>query len=278
MNARDAMRRAEGQLAAAGVEAPRLEARLLVGAAVGMREFWSADHILDPDIEQRLAGFVRRRLAHEPLAYILGRKEFWSLDLCVGPGVLVPRPETELLIEELGREFPDRSAPLHLVDFGTGSGNLLVAALMTYPQATGVGIDRSQFALEWARHNVERHALEQRCVLLHQDWTLGTARKADAVLANPPYIREAELQELPPDVGGHEPASALSGGPDGLAAYRSLAPRIAHTLKPEGSALLEIGAGQATSVSAVLSESGLEVLRVAADLAGIPRCIVCGIA
>ena len=224
---------------------------------------------------ERLETFVRRRIAREPLAYILGRKEFWSLSFEVGPGVLVPRPETEILLAALQREFPDSSAPLDILDLGTGSANLLVGALVLFPRALGTGIDNSVAAMNWARRNVFRHGISSRCELITRDWNERIDRRADAILVNPPYIAKAEFSKLAPEVAKFEPVAALSGGPDGLDAFRTLAPQIVHTLKSTGAAFLEIGEGQADAVVAILAASGLRVLRIEPDLAGIPRCVVC---
>ena len=274
MNARDMTGCVERQLADSGIETARLEARLLVSAALGRTDSIPTQ-VLDAASEERLASYVRRRIAREPIAYILGHKEFWSLHFEVGPGVLVPRPESELLIEEVQREFPDRIAPLDVLDLGTGSGILLIATLTIYSAARGVGIDCSTSAIRWANRNVELHGLYERCTLMEQNWAADLGCKADAILVNPPYVAEWEFSNLPPEVGQYEPAEALLGGGDGLAAYRSLAPRIAHMLKPGGRAFLEIGSGQSQPVTQILANAGLEVSRISPDLAGIPRCVVC---
>ncbi len=220
------------------------------------------------------ATLITRRAAREPLAYITGAKEFWSLDFAVGPGVLIPRPDTETLIEELRRIYPDRSAPLAILDLGTGSGCLLIAALTEYPNAIGVGIDRSPDALAWAARNVAAHHLDDRATLIETGWLEEASPGFDVVLSNPPYIPTAEIAALEPEVARFEPFAALDGGPDGLDAYRALAPRIGHLLKPSGHAFLELGAGQGDAVGTLLRTAGLETTRFAADLAGIPRCLV----
>jgi release factor glutamine methyltransferase len=229
---------------------------------------------LHRDARARLEELVARRIAREPLAYIVGHREFWSLDFEVGPGVLVPRPESETLIETLLEEFDDRAAPLEILDCGTGSGCLVIAALSMFPNARGTGIDASCAALPWAERNVARHNLGNRCALRCQDWTSEIVVMADAILANPPYVKRDALVALPPEVARYEPAAALCGGEDGLDAYRALAPRIAEVLKPDGVAILEIGEGQGNDVRKILADAGLETGRIAADLAGIPRCVV----
>ena len=253
----DAARR----LAAAGIDNPRLDARLLLAHATG-------DAV-------RLEFFIRRRAAREPLAYITGQKEFWSLNFEVGPGVLIPRPETETVIEQALAFFPERAAPLKVLDLGTGTACLPVAFLKEFPKARGLGVDRSDEARFYALRNVARHCLADRCEIRGGDWDEAVAGAYDVVLSNPPYIRTADLAGLEPEVR-YEPVLALDGGPDGLSAYRALAPALARLLSPSGRAFVEIGAGQSAEVGAVLAQSGLIVNKVAPDLAGIPRVLVVG--
>jgi release factor glutamine methyltransferase len=264
--AADAARR----LAEAGSESARLDARLL----------WQFAH----DVEagalvakgRAVALFeslVARRLAHEPLAYILGHKEFWSLDFAVGPGVLIPRPDSETLIEALCKTVPDKAAPLSILDLGTGSGCLLIAALSEYPNAKGVGTDVSPATLAWARQNAKTHKLDARATLVESDWLDETAPSFDVILCNPPYIATADIEKLSPDVRLFEPRLALDGGPDGLDAYRTLAPRIGKSLAPSGRVFLEIAVGQEAAIRAILRSANLTVLSVFADLAGVPRCV-----
>jgi release factor glutamine methyltransferase len=249
------------RLAAAGIENPRLDARVLLEHANGDGA--------------RFESFISRRAAREPLAYITGRKEFWSLDFEVGPGVLIPRPETETVIEQALAFFLDRAAPLKVLDLGTGSGCLTVAFLKEFPNASGLGIDRSKEARVYALRNVARHGLAGCCEIRDGDWDEAITGPYDVVFSNPPYIKTADLAGLEPEVA-HEPVLALDGGADGLSAYRALAPALARLLSPSGRAFLEIGAGQSAEVSAVLERCGLEVNKMAPDLAGIPRVLVVG--
>jgi release factor glutamine methyltransferase len=230
------------RLRAAGVDNPRLDARLLT-------------------TEEQIA----RRIAREPVAYILGHKGFWTLDIQVGPGALIPRPETETLIEQLLKHVPDRTAPLDILDLGTGTGCLLAAALAEYPNARGVGVDSSPQALAWARRN-----LGDRARLVEGDFGEidGTY---DVILSNPPYIRSQDIPSLAPEIRLYEPVQALDGGADGLDAYRALAPVVRRLLKPAGLVFLEIGAGQGEAVNAIL---GLEILDVVPDLAATERCVI----
>jgi release factor glutamine methyltransferase len=268
----DAARR----LREAGLDNARLDARLLLAHALNQ----SASEVIDPAREfggaqrERFAAMLRRRLAREPLAYIVGHKEFWSLDFEVGPGALIPRPESETIIEELIRLVPDRNTPLELLDLGTGTGCLLLAALTEYPRARGTGIDASEEALIWARRNVAKLGLETRCSLSLADWGRIIEGSYDAILANPPYIRSGDIAALAPEVSRYEPVPALDGGPDGLAAYREVAARIAPLLKPDGVLLGEIGEGQGTQVASILAAAGIGTAKIVEDLARIPRCVV----
>jgi release factor glutamine methyltransferase len=263
------------RLSVAGIESPRLDARLLLAHALGVRPDALVGSIdISDEVLAHFEGFIARRILREPVAYITGKREFWSLEFEVGPGVLIPRPETETLIEKVIDRFPDRSALLEVVDLGTGTGCLLAACLSEYPNARGVGIDASGAALAWARRNIERLGLRNRCRLDVVSWDSAAASKADVILSNPPYIRSQDIPFLAPDVRLYEPVSALDGGEDGLDAYRALAPVIEGLLKPKGLAFLEIGAGQDEAVSAILRAEGLGTVKIATDLAGIGRCVI----
>jgi release factor glutamine methyltransferase len=261
-------------LAAAGVESPRTEARLLYAHALGVRrdDTLSADLKPTPEQTAAFAAMVMRRIAREPFAYVTGAKEFWSLDFQVGPGVLVPRPETETLIEEALRVIPDRNTPLAVADLGTGSGALLIAALKEFPRAAGLGLDSSAEALGYARRNVFVHGLSERAKLKLDDWAAAPDDSFDLVFSNPPYIPSVEIESLDPEVSRFEPRAALDGGPDGLDAYRALALVLPRILKKGGWAILEIGAGQA--VEPVFQGSGLRLAGITPDLGGIPRAVL----
>jgi release factor glutamine methyltransferase len=262
----DATRR----LAEAGNESARLDARLLWQFA---QDVEAGALVAKGRAIPLFESFVRRRLVHEPLAYILGHKEFWSLSFAVGPGVLIPRPDSETLIEALCKTIPDRAAQLSILDLGTGSGCLLVAALSEYPNAKGVGVDSSPTALDWARKNIKALGLEARARLIESDWLGQAPATFEVIVCNPPYIAAAAIEELAPDVRLFEPRSALDGGFDGLDAYRALAPRISRWLAPGGRAFFEIGAGQEAAVRAILEAGNLTVPSVFADLSGHPRCV-----
>ena len=261
-------------LAKAGLESPRAEARLLYAHALGV----TRDETLSPNLKptpaqaEIFAGMVARRAAREPSAYITGHREFWSMDFEVGPGVLVPRPETETLIEQTLELMPDRKAPVRIADLGAGSGALLAAALKEFPNATGVGYESSPAAHAWAARNVTRLAGDRGKVLL-ADWNTAPSGAFDLVFSNPPYIPSAEIASLDPDVSCFEPRAALDGGKDGLEAYRAFAWLLPRILKPGGLALLEIGAGQGPAMEPIFDGSGLLVRRMAPDLAAIPRAL-----
>ncbi len=224
---------------------------------------------LDDPAPQAFEALVARRLAHEPVAYITGTRAFWTIDLRVGPGALVPRPDSETLIEAAIDWFGER-APASILDLGTGPGTLLLAALDQWPGATGLGIDRSEAALGYARANAERLGMADRAAFRLGDWGAGLDRRFDLILANPPYIGTDET--LPEDVRRYEPASALFAGPDGLDDYRRILPDLRRLLAPGGTAIVEIGWSQAETVSAIARNSGLAPM-VYEDLGGRPRAI-----
>lgn len=257
-------------LAAAGIDNPRMEARLLFAHALGVSRDQTLTATATAEQAARFAALVARRRAREPFAYITGTKEFWSMDFAVGPGVLVPRPDTETLIEEALRVVPDRAAPLRIADLGTGSGAILVAALKEFPNATGVGYESSPEAFAYARRNAQA-LVGRRAEIRQADWTRAEG-PFDLVFSNPPYIPSMEIESLEPDVARFEPRPALDGGPDGLSAYRSLAELLPGLIKAGGHALLEIGFGQAQGLEKLFSE--LEIVRIAPDLSGVPRCVI----
>ncbi len=248
----DAARR----LAASGIESARLDARLL----------WEYAQKSGADFD----ALVARREKREPIAYITGHKEFWSLDFQVGPGVLVPRPDTETLIEEALRLVPDRRAPLRIADLGTGSGAILIAALTEFPSTTGVGFESSPEAFNFAFRNAQMHAPDRTEIRL-ADWNSAEG-PFDLIFCNPPYIPSADIESLDPDVSHFEPRAALDGGSDGLSAYRGLAGLLPRLLTHGGHALLEIGLGQAQAMGTLFQT--LEIVRTTPDLSGVPRCVI----
>jgi len=257
-------------LAGAGTDNPRGEARLLFAHALGIDREQTLTAVATPQQALDFKALVMRRVAREPIAYILGRKEFWSMEFAVGPGVLVPRPDTETLIEEAMRLVPDRSVPVKIADLGTGSGAILIAALKEFPNASGIGFEASEEAFGWASDNAKR-LMPGRAQIRLANWDRAQG-PFDLVFSNPPYIPSAEIESLEPDVAHFEPRAALDGGRDGLSAYRSLAELLPNLLSANGHALLEIGLGQAQSLQNLFPN--LEILRIAPDLSGVPRCVI----
>lgn len=263
---RTALTAAAGRLADVS-DTPRLDAELLMAHALGLtREAL----LLGPDgpVPDGFAALLQRRLGHEPVAYLTGTRAFWTVELRVGPGALIPRPDSETLIEAAVAHFGGR-APATVLDLGTGPGTLLLAALDQWPQARGLGVDRSDAALAWARRNAPLAA--GRAHFARGDWAAAVDGRFDLVLANPPYVGDAE--PLPAEVAQHEPASALTAGADGLDAYRRLLPQLPRLAAPGGMIAVEIGWRQAEPVSALFRQAGLAP-RVACDLGNRPRAIV----
>ena len=264
-------------LAAAGIENARPEAWLLWAAATGRERaalMAGAPETLNAVQRARLAELVRRRRAREPLAYILGEKEFWSLRFEVAPAVLIPRPETETVVEAVLAQVCDRDQPFRLLDLGTGSGCLLLALLSELPHATGLGVDDSAAALAIARRNAERLGLAARAEFRPGRWGAGLRERFDVIVSNPPYVAELDWEALQPEIRQFEPRAALVAGADGLAAYRALAPDCARLLAPGGVCALEIGLNQGDAVAALLAAQGLVVVERRRDLAGIERCVI----
>lgn len=264
------------RLARAGIDSARLDARLLAAHALG----WDvakivAEKVFFPDAEQRwtLNALMTRREAREPVAFILGHCEFWSLDFTVTPDVLVPRPDSETLVEAALASAGTKDRATSILDFGTGSGCLLLALLSEWPNARGLGVDVSRAALDVAEGNSRRLGLDGRARFQVSDWDADVDGRFDLVISNPPYIAERDLSALEPEITRFEPRLALSGGGDGLACYRALGPAIVRRLAPNGRAFIEIGADQAETAGSVLSQAGLRFSAVHRDLAGHPRVI-----
>ena len=259
-----------------GLDSPDLDARLIVGHALGLDhrtltlEFARS---LAPAEIDALAAAMARRLAHEPVARILGAKEFWSLPLAITPDVLVPRPETETVVEAaLAAIAPTAAA--RVADLGTGSGAILLALLSERPAAFGIGTDRDPRALAVARANAARLGLGDRAAFVACDFGAAIAGRCDLVVANPPYVPSEDIATLDPEVRNFDPRAALDGGPDGLLAYRAIAADAVRLLAPGGWLVVEIGIGQAEPVATILAHGGLVVAAAPRpDLAGRPRAI-----
>jgi release factor glutamine methyltransferase len=272
-----ALAETERCFAAAGIESARADSRILVQHATGFdraQVLARGDALLEPRAEKRLACMTRRRTRHEPVALITGMREFWSLPFRVTRSTLVPRPDSETLIETALAELPDRTRAYRVLDLGTGSGCLLLALLSELPNATGIGVDVSASALKVAQSNAQRLKLAERSTFVASDWGAALEGRFDVVLANPPYVTDDEWTAIDRDVRLFEPRTALTAGPDGLDAYRAIAPQLGRLMAPGAIFVGEVGAGQATAAAHVLADAGLALNALCCDLSGIPRCLL----
>jgi release factor glutamine methyltransferase len=271
MTVATALRAAATRLAASS-DTPRLDAELLMAHALGVtRSELLLRHMRDGEPDG-FSPLLERRLTHEPVAYILGEQEFFGLRFRVSPAVLIPRGDSEVLVEAALAARPDA---LRVLDCGTGSGALLLAVLAKLPKATGVGIDRSHDALLVAADNARLLGLDARARMVAADWDQsgwkdGLGGPFDLILANPPYVETDAGLAL--SVSAHEPSGALFAGAEGLDAYRVLVPQLPDLLSPDGVALVEIGASQADAVAAIAGDAGLSA-KLHHDLAGRPRVV-----
>lgn len=271
------MAAAADRLKAAGIDQPRREGRLLLAHALGLDPAAVMGHpeYPVPDRDGFLA-LVEQRARGVPMAHILGRREFWSLDFRVTPDTLDPRPDSETLVEAaLAALARRRGDALSVLDLGTGTGCLLLAVLSELPHAEGTGVDLSQAAAAVARENARRLGLDARSRFVVGDWAAALQGRFDLILSNPPYIPKGEIVALQREVAQFEPRLALDGGPDGLNAYRRLATELRHLLQPDGVAVLEVGAGQWRPVAGMMQDAGLAVGAPRPDLAGVERCVIC---
>jgi release factor glutamine methyltransferase len=264
------------RFAGAGLDNAALDARLLLLAAVQIDPAELVrypDEALTAGQSDRLESFARRRLAREPVARILGEREFWGLPFALSPETLVPRPDTETVVETVLRLRPERGLAARILDLGTGSGCLLVALLHEYPEATGLGVDRSAGALATARRNAWRNRVGERAAFVASDWAEALDGRFDIVVSNPPYIRSAVIDTLDADVREHDPKLALDGGSDGLDAYRTVLKQAERLLAPGGLLALEIGYDQEDDLRRLALLHPLEIVVLASDLSASPRCV-----
>ena len=275
-----ARRALAGHFRAGSIDSAELDARLLVGAVLGLDltgVIAAANRLLTSEESTRLEDFARRRLDGEPVARILGQKEFWGLPLKLSAATLVPRPDTETVVElalEMLRAAPGPGHRLRIADIGTGSGAILLALLSELPDACGVGTDISEAALRAASANAAHLRLADRAGFVACDYAAALSDRFDLIVSNPPYIRSAEIAGLAAEVRGHDPRVALDGGADGLDAYRALIPQAAGLLAPQGALVVEAGHDQSAAIQELMAAAGLTLERPAkADLAGILRAV-----
>jgi release factor glutamine methyltransferase len=262
------------------IDSAELDARLLTGAVLGLDLtglITAANRLLTSDESTRLARFAERRSRGEPVARILGRKEFWGLSLQLTPATLVPRPDTETIVElalQILRAHDATNHPLRIADLGTGSGAILLALLSELPGAQGFGTDISEAALQTARANAAHAGLSDRATFIVSDYAAELSGPFDLIVSNPPYIRSADIASLAAEVRDYDPTAALDGGADGLDAYRALIPQAACLLAPGAVLVVEAGQGQSRDIEALMTAAGLTQERPPkADLAGIPRAV-----
>lgn len=269
--------RSVAHLAAAGIAEPRHEARLILALALGIEPAtmlgWP-ERAVEAALAARAEALIARRAGGEPVSRLRGKREFWSLDFALSTDTLDPRPDSETLIAAALADIPDRSVRLRVVDFGTGTGCLLLALLSELPAASGIGIDISPGAVAVARENAAALGLAGRAEFRTGSWDTRIDGPVDVILANPPYIPSSEIGRLPVEVSAFDPWAALDGGPDGLSAYRALGAAIRGLLEPAGKAYIEIGAGQESQVIRILGDAGLTIMAICRDLGGIERCVV----
>lgn len=272
MSVRAAIRATVRALSEAGIEMAATDARTLVAAAMEVprdRLGLHLDEVPGAGAEARLAKMLARRLRREPVARILGRRLFWGREFAITPDVLDPRPETECLVAAA----LDGPAPARFIDMGTGSGCIAVTLLAEWPGARGVASDLSAAALAVAARNAAGHRVADRLGLVESDWFTGVTGRFDLIVSNPPYIAEAEIAALAPEVLCHDPRGALSDGGDGLSAYRALAAAAPRHLVPGGRILVETGWRQGRAVADIFSGCGLAAVRILPDLDGRDRVV-----
>jgi release factor glutamine methyltransferase len=276
----EARRALAGMLHAGGVDNPQLDARVILCHVLGLDHAGLVTRdsaLLGRAESERLAELARRRVGGEPVARLVGRKEFWGLEFQLGPDTLVPRPETELLVETAlaaARAMAPEDG-LRIADLGVGSGAILLALLSELPAASGIGTDRSFGALVTARANAQRLALASRASFAVSHFGEALAGGFDLVVSNPPYVASGDIASLAPDVRDHDPRAALDGGPDGLDAFRAIAADASRLIRPRGRLGVELGAGQAAAAGAIFAAAGLRPIGpLRHDLAGIPRVLL----
>jgi release factor glutamine methyltransferase len=272
------MHRAEARLKAAGADNPTLDVRLLMAHALDLDRaqlLVRSDQMLTDAEQECINTLLTRRANREPVSRILGQREFWSLRFNVNEATLVPRPDSETLIEVTLKLLSslDDDTELRILDLGTGSGCLLLSLLHEFQNATGLGIDKAPKAVEQAADNAEHLGFALRAKFKTGNWTDDITETFNVIISNPPYITHSDIDFLMPEVREHDPHLALDGGDDGLDVYRFLIPQLPRLLKPHGLAVFEIGEGQGAAVKALFQNSGFKDIVGHQDLAGIERCV-----
>ena len=274
---RDVLGAARTRLAEAGIETASVDARVLLEFALARPQVWlhaNPEALIAAADLDRFEGLLARREQRQPVSQIVGRREFWSLSFDVTQDVLTPRPDSETLIEAVLEQLPDRTAPIRILDLGTGTGCLLLTLLSEYGSATGVGIDVSPAALQVAARNGQKLGLDARVDWMLGQWDTQLDANFDVVISNPPYIESGALAALDRDVVDYEPHLALDGGADGLDAYREILTHMANVLAANGLLAFEIGEGQADAITALASGAGLNLRAARQDLSNILRVLV----
>lgn len=277
VSAKNALRDAVVALQRAGIETASLDARVLLETVLGAsREELLAAMEAPLEVSQDAAyrELIRKRALHVPVSQLAGKREFWGLAFKVTADTLDPRPDSETLIEAALERIPDRGKAMRVLDFGTGTGCLLIALLKECVSAKGTGVELSDEAIAVAKENAAALGVADRARFISGDWNVALDGRFDIILSNPPYILTGDIAGLAPEVAEHEPRLALDGGPDGLDAYRALLPRLSALLAENGYAFFEIGQGQEKDIIQLAHESGLEAFGVKQDLSGVTRCVM----
>ena len=271
---------ATNELLKSSSESARLDATILLGYVLGIsreRLILDDERIVSDDELKKFNILLKKRVNKEPIAYIIGKKEFWGLDFIVNHATLIPRPDSETLVEAALKRanlLLGQNEDLTILDIGTGTACLLISLLRELPTAFGIGVDISKEALQVANKNAEIHGVKNRTQFINSDWCKNINGKFDLIISNPPYIASSDEPSLMPDVALYEPHYALFSGVDGLDSYRELSAQIGGKLNQGGFALFEVGDGQAETVSLMLSENGFRVDEIKKDLSGIKRCVI----
>lgn len=275
MRLQDLFKDLRSELIHYGVDSPELTIRIFLKDVLNLKDhelISQPDREITPEEHNRLTAFIQRRIKGEPVSKIVGQTEFWGLPFLVNHHVLDPRPETELIVEVALQKFSAEDN-IRILDLGTGSGCILIALLDYFYNATGVGVDLSLDALTVASYNAHNNNVNERCFFINGDWSHSIDAQFDLIVSNPPYISKTEIESLPIEVKNHDPILALDGGIDGLEAYRKLLKDLFFLLKPNATALFEIGKNQETDLKRLVEEAGANLSRVHPDLSGILRVV-----